>query len=162
MDVQNLYHSAKNLFKARVNFDNMIKRALNDRQLVRIFAYVAKSDGIDPERETPTGESAFFDALENIGVDLRMKDLQIYADGAKKADWDVGIAVDAIRMAPAVDVVVLATGDGDFIPLVQYLQNLGKRVEVIAFARSASLKLKEAVDEFTDLGENPRQFLLHH
>lgn len=174
IDVQNLYHSAKNLFKSRVNFENLIKAAIRDRQLVRIFAYVVKSEisgmpnapavfdsGEDAvETKSLTGEAAFFEALEKLGIELRVKDIQIYASGFKKADWDVGMAVDAIRLSPSVDTIVLATGDGDFIPLVEYLQAHGKLVEVMAFSKSASGKLKETVDEFIDLGEKPRIFLL--
>jgi len=162
IDVQNLYHSAKNIFKARVNFENLIKTAIHDRQLVRIFAYVVKSEtGEDAaEGKALSGEAAFFDALEKLGIELRVKDIQIYASGFKKADWDVGMAVDAIRLSPSVDTIVLATGDGDFIPLVEYLQAHGKLVEVMAFSKSASGKLKETVDEFIDLGEKPRIFLL--
>ena len=148
IDVQNLYHSAKNIFKARVNFENLIKAAIRDRQLVRIFAYVVKSEtgeGV-AEGKALTGEAAFFDVLEKLGIELRLKDIQVYASGFKKADWDVGMAVDAIRLSPSVDTIVLATGDGDFIPLVEYLQAHGK--------------LKETVDEFIDLGEKPKIFLL--
>ncbi len=162
IDVQNLYHSAKNLFKAKVNFENLIKAAIHDRQLVRIFAYVVKSEtgeGV-AEGKALTGEAAFFDALEKLGIELRIKDIQIFSSGFKKADWDVGMAVDAIRLSPSVDTIVLATGDGDFIPLVEYLQAHGKLVEVMAFSKSASGKLKETVDEFIDLGEKPRVFLL--
>ncbi len=158
IDGQNLYHSAKNLFKARVNFENVIKYALAGRQPVRILAYVVKSEGIEIERPA-VGESAFFDALQNLGVELRMKDLQIFAGGSKKADWDVGLAVDAIRLAPSVDAEVLITGDGDFIPLIEYLQGSGTQVEVMAFGKRASGKLKEIADEFVDLGEKPRLFL---
>lgn len=160
IDVQNLYHSAKNLFRARVNFENAIKHALGPRQLIRVFAYVVRSEGTDQEKSVPTGETAFFEALENLGVDLRMKDLQVYPGGFKKADWDVGMAVDAIRLAASVDTIVLMTGDGDFVPLVNYLQNQGKQVEIVAFAKSSSSRLKEVADTFIDLAENPRLFLL--
>lgn len=153
IDVQNLYHSAKNIFGARVNFKEVLRHAVSGRQLVRVFAYVVKSE------EAP-GEAAFFEALEHLGIDLRMKDLQVYPGGMKKADWDVGLTVDAIRLAPSVDAAVLITGDGDFIPLVEYLQAHGKQVEVIAFAKSASSRLKETADDFLDLGENPAKFLL--
>src|SRR3989339_676227 len=153
IDVQNLYHSAKNLFKARVNFENLIKYAIRDRQLVRVFAYVVKADTSEDnvEGKVISGEGAFFDALKNLGIELRVKDIQVYASGFKKADWDVGMAVDAIRLSPSVDTIVLATGDGDFIPLVEYLQAHGKLVEVMAFSKSASGKLKESADEFVDL-----------
>lgn len=163
IDVQNLYHSAKNLFRSRVNFEAVIRRAIAGRQLVRIFAYVVRSETKetnDHERVIPSGETAFFEALENMGVDLRMKDLQVYSSGMKKADWDVGMAVDAIRMSGSVDAVVLVTGDGDFLPLVEYLQGHGKQVEAMAFSKSASGKLKEQVDDFIDLGNQPKLFLL--
>jgi len=153
IDVQNLYHSAKNLFHSRVNFQKVVEEAVAGRQLVRTFAYVVKTE------ETP-GEAAFFEALENLGIELRMKDIQIYAGGFKKADWDVGMAVDAIRLSPSLDTIVLATGDGDFLPLVSYLQEHGKQVEVIAFGKSASSKLKEEADNFTDLGADQRKFLI--
>jgi uncharacterized LabA/DUF88 family protein len=84
----------------------------------------------------------------------------VFYGGAKKADWDVGMAVDAIKLAPRLDAIVLATGDGDFIPLVEYLKAHGTQVEVISFGKSSSGKLKEVADEFIDMGEAPRKFLL--
>src|SRR3989344_5599941 len=153
IDVQNMYHSARNLYGKRVNFKEILKQAVAGRKLVRAIGYVIK---------TVSGEeSAFFEALEKIGIEPKNKDLQIFAGGAKKADWDVGIAIDAIKLAPRVDSLVLITGDGDFVPLVEYLQEgqFGIQVEVMAFGRSTSAKLREATDSFTDLDENPR-FLL--
>ncbi|MFA4999319.1 MAG: NYN domain-containing protein [Parcubacteria group bacterium] len=150
LDIQNLYHSAKNLHGSRVNYKELIKYAAAGRHVVRTIAYVVSSD---PQ----TGEEAFFGALEKEGIELRMKDLQIYSSGAKKADWDVGMAVDAIRLAPSLDVVVLATGDGDFIPLVEYLKiGMGKIVEVVAFGRTTSSKMKEEVDRFIDVDDIPK------
>ncbi len=152
IDVQNLYHSAKNLYQARVNFREVLKLAVSERNLIRVFAYVVR---------TKTGEEKpFFDALTKLGIETRVRDLQEFYGGQKKADWDVGIVIDAIRMAPSVDVLVLASGDGDFISLVEYLKNQGKRVEVIAFGRSSSGRLKEIADEFVDLEGAPRKYLL--
>lgn len=153
IDVQNLYHSTRNLYSGRVNYRELIKSLTAGRQLIRAIGYVVKS-------ETALGEASFFEALKKSGVELRMKDLQIFPGGVKKADWDVGMAVDAIRMAGSFDTIVLATGDGDFIPLVEYLKwGLGKEVEVAAFGRSASAKLKEAADFFIDLEKTPRMIL---
>ena len=152
LDVQNLYHSAKNLYNARVDFSKVVETAVSKRNLIRAFAYVIK---------TKTGEEkSFFEALINLGIEIRVKDLQEFYGGLKKGDWDVGLAVDAIRMSPTMDAIILVTGDGDFVPLVEYLKNRGKRVEVIAFERSASLKLKEAADEFINLEDNSKKFLL--
>jgi len=152
IDAQNMYHSAKSLFGGRVNFKELLKQAVSGRQLIRAFSYVIR---------TKTGEEKpFIDALLSLGIESREKDLQEFFGGAKKADWDVGIAVDAIRTVEIVDVIVLASGDGDFIPLVEFLKNQGRRVEVMAFGPSASGKLREVVDEFVDLAEDPGRYIL--
>ncbi|MBS3903290.1 MAG: NYN domain-containing protein [Anaplasmataceae bacterium] len=156
VDVQNLYHSAKNLYHGRVNYGELMRHLIGGRQLIRAMAYVVKSETGDAK----TGESSFFEALEKSGLELRSKDLQIYPDGMKKADWDVGMAVDAIRMASFLDVVILVTGDGDFVPLVNYLKwGSGRLVEVAAFRGSTSTKLVESVDHFINIEDIPRIIL---
>lgn len=153
IDTQNLYHTAKNLYHARVNFGQVVKDALAGRALIRAVAYVITTESGE--------EKNFFEALQKVGIETKTKDLQIFGSGAKKADWDVGLAVDAIKLAPKLDAVVIVSGDGDFVPLVEYLQmNEGCQVEVAAFGKSTSLKLKEAADEFMDLDENPRKYLM--
>lgn len=152
IDTQNLYHSAKSNFRANVNYEELIKVAVNGRKLVRAFAYVIRS-----EENT---EGKFFEALEDIGIETRVKDLQIFHTGAKKADWDVGIAVDMIRLTEKVDVVVLASGDGDFLEVVRYCQSRGVRVEIMAFEKTTNAKILEEVDHFTDLGDKDSEFLI--
>ncbi len=152
IDTQNLYHSAKNLFKARVNFANVLKESVAGRQLIRAVAYVVTTESGE--------EKAFFEALTKIGIETKTKELQIFYGGAKKADWDVGMAVDAIKTSQRVDSIVLATGDGDFVPLVEYLKAHGVQVEVISFGKSSSSRLREDADEFIDMGEQPKKFLL--
>ncbi len=155
IDAQNLYHSAKNLYHARVNFGQIVKDGLAGRALIRAVAYVITTESGE--------EKSFFEALGKMGIETKTKDLQIFAGGAKKADWDVGLAVDAIKLAPKLDTVILVTGDGDFVPLVEYLQmNEGCQVEVISFGKSSSQKLKEAADDFIDLSENPKKYLLNY
>ncbi len=151
IDTQNLYHSGRNLYKARVNFAQILKDAVAGRKLVRAIAYVITSEAGD--------EKNFFDALTKMGIETKTKDLQVFAGGAKKGDWDVGMAVDAIKMAPRLDAIIIASGDGDFIPLVQYLQTM-TQVEVISFGKSTSMKLKEVVDDFIDMSENPKKYLI--
>lgn len=153
LDIQNIYHSAKNLYKARVNFKELIRTLAANRPIIRAVAYVVKS-------ETALGEESFFDALRKTGLELRTKELQIYPDGTKKADWDVGLAVDAIRMANFLDVIILATGDGDFVPLVEYLKwGMGRQVEVAAFGKTISGRLKETADHFIEIENIPRILL---
>lgn len=154
IDTQNLYHSAKHLYKSRVNFQNVLQEAVGDRVLVRAIAYVISTEGGD--------EKNFFEALTKIGIETKVKGLQIFSDGAKKADWDVGIAIDAVKLAPKLDTVILATGDGDFVPLIEYLENDGCQVEVISFGKSSSQKLKEAAHAFTDMCDDPKKFIIGH
>ena len=149
VDVSNMYHSAKNLYKKRVDFKEVLKDAVAGRKLIRAIAYAIKTE---TEEEMP-----FFEALSQQGFEVRMKDLQIFAGGAKKADWDVGITVDAIKLAEKLDVIILVTGDGDYLPLVSYLQNTkGCLVEVMAFRQTASNKLIEEADDFLNLSDNKR------
>jgi uncharacterized LabA/DUF88 family protein len=152
IDVQNMYYSARNLFGAKVNFGNIVKEAAADRKLIRAIAYVVRTETKE--------EQPFFDALYNLGIETREKPLQIFLGGEKKADWDVGIAVDAIRLAPMVDAIVLVSGDGDYVPLVEYLRNQGKQVEVAAFGETTSTKLIEAVDDYMDLSADKGKFLI--
>lgn len=153
IDTQNLYHSAKHLYQTRVNFAKVLEEAVGGRILVRAIAYVIATDAGD--------EKNFFEALTKIGIETKVKDLQVFADGAKKADWDVGLAIDAVKLAPKLDTVILATGDGDFIPLIHYLDmNEGCQVEVISFGKSSSAKLKEAAHAFTDMCDNPKKFTI--
>ncbi len=152
VDVQNLYYSARNIYQARVNFNEVLHEALGNRKLIRAIAYVVKADM--PEEQT------FFDALEKAGFEVKAKDLQTFAGGSQKGDWDVGIAMDIIKQMNKLDVVVLASGDGDFAPLLEYLQMTGQLTETVAFGKSTSSKIKELTDNFIDLDEDPRRFLM--
>jgi len=152
IDTQNMYHSAKHIHSARLAFGKVVEAVVAGRPLVRVIAYVAKSK---------TGEEqAFFDALLEAGIELRMKDVQEFSSGEKKADWDVGMAVDAIKLSTKVDAVVLMTGDGDFVPLVEYLQEHGVWVEAAAFAESTNAQLKTVVDKFYDISTEGHEFLM--
>ena len=154
IDTQNLYHSAKNLYKRKVNFGEVVKEALTGRVLIRAIAYVITSEAGD--------EKGFFDALKKMGIETKTKNLQVFAGGAKKGDWDVGLAVDAISIANKLDSVVIVSGDGDFVPLVEYLKlSAGCQVEVVSFGKSTSSKLIEAADDFIDLDKKPIKYLIH-
>lgn len=151
IDTQNLYHSARNLYNARVNFAHIVNDALAGRKLIRAIAYVITTEAGD--------EKPFFEALTKLGIETKTKNLQIFYGGAKKADWDVGLAVDAIKLAPKLDVVIIVSGDGDYVPLVEYLKAQAQ-VEAIGFGKSTSSMLREAVDEFTDLCDKPERYTM--
>src|SRR3989338_7667462 len=155
IDTQNLYHSAKNLYKAKVNFGQVVKEALAGRVLIRAVAYVISTESED--------EKGFFEALNKVGIETKVKDIRIFAGGAKKADWDIGMAIDAISMSAKLDTIILATGDGDFVPLAEYLRfTKGCQVEVIAFGKSASGQLREVADDFIDICDNPKNYLINY
>lgn len=153
VDVQNLYYSARNIYKSKVDFRAILKEAIKGKNLIRAIAYVIRADVKDEEN--------FFDALKNLGYEVKGKDLQVFFGGAKKGDWDIGIAMDLIELAPKLDTVVLVSGDGDFVPLIRHLKHaLGCYVEVMAFGKSSSQKLIEAADNYLDLDSDPQKFLM--
>jgi uncharacterized LabA/DUF88 family protein len=152
VDVQNLYYSAKALYGHKVNFGEILKEAIAGRKLVRAIAYTIKADM--PEEQT------FFDALEGLGFEVKSKELQTFVSGQKKGDWDVGVAVDVLKMAPKIDAVVLVSGDGDYVDLLHHVKAEGCRAEVISFGRSTSGKLIEEVDDFFDLDKEADRFTL--
>jgi uncharacterized protein (TIGR00288 family) len=152
VDVSNMYHSAKNLYNRKANFKEILTQGVAGRKLIRATAYVVSTENKD--------EMNFFEALSQQGFEVKMKDLQIFAGGAKKGDWDVGITIDAMKLADKLDVIVLVSGDGDYLPAVSYLQNnKGCLVEIMAFRKTTSSKLIEEADDFIDLGSN-KKFLI--
>jgi uncharacterized LabA/DUF88 family protein len=153
VDVQNMYYSARILYGKKANFKNILFSGAGDRKLIRAIAYgITTVEGM---------EEKFFEALEKAGFEVKTKDLQIFPDGAKKGDWDVGLAIDAVKMSQNLDAVILVSGDGDYIPLVEYIQNTtGCRVELMAFKESASAKLIEKVDDYVDLSADKKKFLI--
>ena len=151
VDVQNMYYSARNLYKSKVNFKTILKEATANRKIIRAIAYVIKADEKD--------ENTFYEALEDMGFEIKSKNLQVFYGGAKKGDWDVGIAMDVMRLAPKLDTIILVSGDGDFSDLLEHAKSLGCRTEVIAFKKTTSHKLIEVADFFIDLDKN-KKFLL--
>lgn len=153
VDIQNMYYSARILYGKKVNFRNILMDGVAKRKLIRAIAYGVKT--------VEGQEEKFFEALTKQGFDVKTKDLQIFPDGSKKADWDVGIAVDAIKMSNSLDAIILVSGDGDYLPMVEYIQGTtGCRVEGMAFAESANAKLIEKLDDFTNLSSDKKKFLI--
>jgi len=148
VDSQNLYHTAQSLYTRNIDYAALLEAAVDDRSLVRSIAYVIRADSTD--------EDKFFDALSDIGFETRIKPIRTYADGTKKADWDVGMSLDAVTLADHVDAIVLCTGDGDFTRLCSHLRHEGVRVEVMAFQSSTADSLIDAADTFTDMGAETR------
>ena len=151
-DSQNLYHTAHSDYSRNIDYEGLLTEAVAGRELTRAIAYVIRADA--------PNEEDFFDALVDIGFETKIKAIKTFGDGSKKADWDVGMSLDAVTLADHVDTVVLCTGDGDFSRLCSHLRHEGVRVEVMAFGSSTAEELIDATDEFTDLADDKEQFLL--
>lgn len=151
-DSQNLYHSAQSIYSRNIDYTALLDETVSGRELTRAIAYVIRADADE--------EESFFDALTDIGFETRIKNLRTFADGSKKADWDVGISLDAVTLANHVDTIALCTGDGDFTRLVRHLQHEGVRVEIYCFENSTADTLVEAADEFVDMSADTDRFLL--
>lgn len=152
IDVQNMYYSARNIFDRKVNFSNIVSEVVGDAKLVRAIAYTISTKGGE--------ETAFFDALRNAGIEVKSKELLEYTGGSKKGDWDVGVTVDVIRMLDMLDVVVLVSGDGDFVPLGDYVRSRGRIFHVASFRESTSTSLVDATDIYTNFSDDQKKYLL--
>jgi len=151
-DSQNLYHTGQSLHSRNIDYAALLEAAVDGRELTRAIAYVIRADA--PEEES------FFEALVDIGFETRIKEIRTFGDGSQKADWDVGMSLDAVSLAQHIDTLVLCTGDGDFARLCRYLKHEGVRVEAICFRESTAESLIEAADDFTDMSEESDRFLL--
>lgn len=142
IDVQNMWYAARQQhgIAARVDFEKLMQAAVNDRRLIRAYAYVIQTPEVD--------QSGFVTMLEQFSYEVKRKDLRRRSDGSAKGDWDMEMAIDMIRMAEKVDVVILASGDGDFVSLIQLLKELGPRVEVFSFPHNTARDLMETADHY--------------
>ena len=152
VDAQNLYHTAQSVYSRNIDYSALLEKSVAGRELVRAISYVIRADSPDEEK--------FFEALVDIGFEAKIKDIKTFGDGSKKADWDVGISLDAVTLASHVDALVLCSGDGDFSRLCSHLRHEGVRVEVLSFRQSTADELVEAADTFMDMAEREETFLL--
>jgi uncharacterized LabA/DUF88 family protein len=139
VDVQNMFYGARDR-GGRLDFEALLAAASDRRELVRAVAYLVEAKEID--------QSAFIHLLQMKAYEVKRKPLRVRNDRTAKGNWDLEMALDALTTADNVDVVVLATGDGDFVPLVRELKLKGLRVEVYGFSRSTAPDLREAADRF--------------
>ncbi|RMG46749.1 MAG: NYN domain-containing protein [Acidobacteria bacterium] len=139
VDVQNMFYGAREK-NARLDFEALLEAATAGRRLVRAVAYLVEAPDIN--------QSAFIHLLETKAYEVKRKPLKIRPDRSMKGNWDLEMALDALTTARHLDVVVLVTGDGDFVPLVRALKLQGKRVEVYGFRRSTAPDLRQAADRF--------------
>jgi len=140
VDVQNIWKTF-----GKINYDMLLKHATRGRQLVRASAFMS----YDPEDE---GQHNFMRALSYLGYRVVGKPIRRLPDGTIKGNTDLEFAIDALTLGRVLDVVVLVTGDGDFVRLVEALGSLGVRVEVIGPDTNTAIQLIYAADHYTNLG----------
>ena len=145
VDVQNMFYAAKDRFGRRVDYIKLLDLIVGPRYLMVAYAYVVQIPEIN--------QSSFLSLLEHNGYTIKSKDLRLRGDGSAKGDWDVGIAVDVVSMLGSLDVVILASGDGDFCPLAELIKQQNKRVEVVAFEHNTSMDLQQIADQFFPIGD---------
>ncbi|MEZ4596211.1 MAG: NYN domain-containing protein [Chloroflexota bacterium] len=148
VDVANIFYAAK---AAGVDIDyvTLLKASTAGRDFVRAYAYT----GLDPENEN---QRQFHSFLTRSGYKVVSKDIRKYGDGRIKANLDIELVVDLMRMAQHVDIAVVVSGDGDFAPAIRAVQQQGVRVEVVSFRGNTSSDLIEVADVFTDISQLAR------
>jgi len=156
VDTQNLYYAARDMGTA-VDYGTLLEAATRGRSLLHATAYVVERDG----DATAYG---FIGKLTALGYRVKRRKVRVHRvndEGTPvlEGDWDMGIAADIVRSLQYADVVVLASGDGDFVPILELAQERGKRVEILSFREATSQSLQDMADRFTALGEVAGIFL---
>lgn len=145
VDVQNMFYSAKHLYQAKINYRRMLEDLTAGRQLVRAVAYLVTKPEVD--------QTAFVDALTRLGYEIKIKYLKIRPDGSAKGDWAMEMSLDIMAMAPRLDTVILVTGDGDYVPLVERLKIMGVRSEVVGFPQNTATELMNTAHAFVAIDD---------
>jgi uncharacterized LabA/DUF88 family protein len=144
IDGQNIYLSAK-AKHAKPDY-HKIMTAVNGREIVRAIIYNILPDGVD--------QSKFVYAMESMGYEVRSKRPRPLPDGSFKMDWDMQIAIDALALADKVDVMVILTGDTDFVPLLHALKSKGVKVEIMSFPETTGKELIDAADVYMEITDD--------
>lgn len=145
VDVANLLYSARNL-RITIDFGKLLDFLRGNRRLVRAHAYC-------PTSSQPGEDQIFLQAVKGLGYRITTKNYKTFASGARKADLDLDLCMDVVRLVEgkAVDSIVLVSGDSDFMPMLDYCSDHGVRVEIAAFDESMSATLRQSCDLFVNL-----------
>ena len=145
VDVANLLYSARTL-RMTVDFGKLLDFLRGNRRLIRAQAYC-------PTSPQPGDEQMFLQAVKGLGYRITTKNYKTFSSGAKKADLDLDLCMDVVRLVDgrAVDCIVLVSGDSDFMPMLDYCSDHGVRVEVAAFDESMSATLRQSCGLFINL-----------
>jgi uncharacterized LabA/DUF88 family protein len=146
VDVQNMYYTCRDQFGTSLNYRNFFAFLQQRGDIVYAFAYAIERAN-DKQRK-------FQDALRHIGFTVKLKPFIQRSDGTSKGDWDVGITIDMLEYASAVDEVILLSGDGDFAMLLSHIkQKLPTRCTVVGVDQLTAFALRQSADEFLPIGQ---------
>lgn len=150
IDVQNVQETFERQGK-EVRYDAVIRHILTtgnrERESCKFVAFV-------PFRRDDERRQRLIDALSFQGYRVVAKPVRERPDGTIKANMDIEITLEILSMSDWLDEIVLVTGDGDFVALVDWLSKRGKRVISIGLGRGfTSVELIRACDEYINLDE---------
>ena len=141
VDVQNIYYTTKQIHQCHFDYNAFWAKVTLNREVVKAIAY-ATDRGDEKQKQ-------FQNILKGIGFELKLKPFIQRSDGSAKGDWDVGITLDVMEHANNADVVVLASGDGDFDLLVSKIRHdFGVSAEVYGVAQLTARSLINSASKF--------------
>lgn len=143
IDGNNLFHAARTI-GVEVDYAKLLKILCKNGSLLRAFFYT----GVD---ENASKQQGFLLWMRRNGYRVVQKELKVFADGTKKANLDVEIAVDMLSLCGKYDTAILVSGDEDFAYAVNAVAYKGVRVEIAGFRNNTSPKLVDVADKFIDL-----------
>jgi uncharacterized LabA/DUF88 family protein len=146
VDVPNVMYGV-DAGSAPVHMGKLLDFLSAGRELVRATAYSPVSD--DPRE--PMEQQKFVAPFVPYNYRITTKPLKRFADGSIKGNFDVEMALDMLQMADRLDVLTIVSGDADFSRAVEAVQTRGVRVEVVAFAGSASIEMRALADRYIQL-----------
>jgi uncharacterized LabA/DUF88 family protein len=146
VDVQNVYYTTRQAFNAHFDYNVFWRQVTDGREVVKATAFAVARDD--------EKQKQFQNILRGIGFEVKLKPYITRADGSSKGDWDVGITLDVMDYAAITDIVVLASGDGDFDLLVQRLcERHQVEVEVYGVPQLTADALKRAATRYIPIDE---------
>lgn len=146
VDVPNVMYGVDQDSKP-VHMGKLLDFLSEGRELVRATAYSPVSD--DPRE--PIEQQKFVAPFVPYNYRITTKPLKRFADGSIKGNFDVEMALDMLLMADRLDILSIVSGDADFSRAVEAVQTRGVRVEVVAFAGSASIEMRALADRYIQL-----------
>ncbi|MAJ44640.1 MAG: nuclease [Candidatus Marinimicrobia bacterium] len=144
VDVQNIYYTTKQIYNCHFDYNAFWKKVVSDRKVVKAVAYAIKSKDVKQRQ--------FHNILRGIGFEVKLKPYIQRIDNSAKGDWDVGITIDILEYVKTSDIIVLASGDGDFEILIKkVIEKYNSVVEVYGVKELTALSLINSASKFNPI-----------